>query len=150
MYLTNLKIVQILIQIVLRIIWVVMKTITTEKEYREVCQQMNAIIDKGTALGDMELLSDTDKNEYIRLSEMVRKWESVHYQFPLVANPLVANIRNKMAEMHLNQKNVAEMLGVNEARISEIMRGKRRVNIDIAKKLNSELHIPADMILEFA
>ena len=127
-----------------------MKTITTEKEYREICQQMSAIIDKGTKLGDMEFLPETDKNEYIRLSEMVRKWESVHYQFPLVANPLVANIRNKMAEMRLSQKNVAEMLGVNEARISEIMRGKRRVNIDIAKKLNSELHIPADTILEFA
>jgi antitoxin component HigA of HigAB toxin-antitoxin module len=127
-----------------------MKPIMTEKEYREICQQMNAIIDKGTKLGDMEFLPETDKNEYIRLSEMVRKWESVHYQFPLVVNPLVANIRNKMAEMNLNQKGVAEMLGVNEARVSEIMRGKRRINIDIAKKLNSVFHIPADTILEFA
>jgi len=127
-----------------------MKTITTEQEYREVCQQMNAIIGKGTELGDMELLSEADKNEYIRLSEMVRKWESIYYQFPIIANPLVANIRNKMEEMHLNQKNVAEMLGVNEARVSEIMRGKRRINIDIAKKLNSIFHIPADTILEFA
>ena len=127
-----------------------MKTITTDKEYRAICQQMNDIIGKGTELGDMELLPDTDKNEYIRLSEMVRKWESVHYQFPIVVNPLVASIRNRMEEMHLNQKNVAEILGVNEARVSEIMRGKRRVNIDVAKKLNSELHIPADTILEFA
>ncbi len=42
------------------------------------------------------------------------------------------------------------MIGINEARVSEIMRGKRRINIDIAKKLNTELHIPADKILEFA
>ena len=65
-----------------------MKTITNEKEYRDICQQMNDIIGKGTELGDMELLSETDKNEYIRLSEMVRKWESVHYPFPIIAKQL--------------------------------------------------------------
>ena len=127
-----------------------MKTITTEKEYRGVCQQMNAIIGKGTELGDMELLSEVDKNEYIHLSEMVRKWESVHYSFPIVVNPLVVNIRSKMEEMNLTQKSVARMIGINEARVSEIMRGKRRININIAKQLNTRLHISADTILEFA
>ena len=127
-----------------------MKTITTENEYRNVCQQMNAIINKGTELGDMELLPETDKNEYIRLSEMVRKWEAVHYPFPIVVNPLVANIRNKMEELNLTQKGVAQIIGVNEARVSEIMRGKRRINMNMAKKLNAKLRIPADVILEFA
>jgi len=127
-----------------------MKTITDEKEYRDICRQMNVIIDRGTELGDMELLPETDKNEYIRLSEMVRKWESVHYSFPIVVNPLVANIRSKMEEMNLTQKGVANMIGINEARLSEIMRGKRRININIAKRLNAQLHIPADTILEFA
>ena len=127
-----------------------MKTITTEKEYRAICQQMDSIIGKGTELGDMDLLPETDKNEYIRLSEMVRKWESVHYSFPLVANPLVVNIRNKMHEMNLTQKGIAKIMGINEARLSEIMRGKRKININIAKKLNTDLHIPADTILEFA
>ena len=127
-----------------------MKTITTEEEYRDVCQQMNAIISKGTELGDMELLPEADKNEYIRLSEMVQKWEAVHYSFPIVVNPLVTNIRIKMEELNLTQKGVAQMIGVNEARVSEIMRGKRRININIAKNLNTKLHIPADVILEFA
>ena len=62
--------------------------ITNEKEYRDICRQMNIIIGKGTALGDMELLSETDKNEYIRLSKMVRQWENTHYPFPVVVNPL--------------------------------------------------------------
>ena len=127
-----------------------MKIITTENEYRNVCQQMNAIITKGTKLGDMELLPETDKNEYIRLSEIVRKWEAVHYPFPIVVNPLVANIRSKMEELNLTQKGVAQIIGVNEARVSEIMRGKRRVNMNIAKKLNTRLRIPADVVLEFA
>ena len=127
-----------------------MKTITNEKGYRDICQQMNIIIGKGTELGDMELLPETEKNEYIRLSEMARKWESVYYPFPIVVNPLVANIRNKMEEMNLTQKSVANIIGINEARLSEIMRGKRRININIAKHLNTRLHIPADLILKFA
>jgi len=86
-----------------------MKTITNEKEYRNVCQQMDVIIGKGTELGDMEMLSEADKNEYICLSELVRKWENIHYSFPISMNPLVE-----------------------------------------AKKLNSELHVPSDIILEFA
>ena len=127
-----------------------MKAISNEKEYKNICQQMNIIIGKGTELGDMELLPEVDKNEYIRLSEMVRKWESVHYSFPIVVNPLVANIRSRMEEMNLTQKGVANVIGINEARLSEIMRGKRRININIAKQLNTRLHIPAEMILEFA
>lgn len=127
-----------------------MKTITNEKEYRDICQQMNLIIGKGTELGDMELLPEADKNEYMRLSEMVREWESVHYMFPVAVNPLAAIIRSKMEEMNLTQKMVAEIIGIDEARVSEIMRGKRRINIYIAKKLNVKLHIPADKILKFA
>jgi len=127
-----------------------MKAITSEKEYRDVCQQMNVIIDKGTELGDMEKLSEADKNEYIRLSEMVRKWEKIHYSFPISVNPLVEAIRQKIEGLNLRQKEAAMMIGVDEARMSEIMRGKRRININVAKKLNSELHIPSDIILEFA
>jgi len=43
---------------------------------------------------------------------MLRKWENVHYQFPVVVNPLVANIRSKMEEMNLTQKSVARMIGI--------------------------------------
>jgi len=127
-----------------------MKTITSEKEYRDICQQMNVIIGKGTELGDMEMLPEADKNEYIRLSEMVRKWEKIHYAFPISVNPLVEAIRQKIEGLNLRQKEAAMMIGVDEARMSEIMRGKRRININVAKKLNSELHIPSDIILEFA
>jgi len=69
-----------------------MKTITSEKEYRTICQQMNVIIGKGTELGDMEMLSQADKNEYIRLSEMVRKWENIHYSFPVSELPIPSEI----------------------------------------------------------
>ena len=61
-----------------------MRKITTETEYRSICAMMDDIIAKGTALGDMEALPQTDKDEYMRLSLLVREWEKIYYAFPLI------------------------------------------------------------------
>ena len=47
------------------------KKITTETEYRSIYSMMDEIIAKGTSLGDMEALPQTDKDEYMRLSLLV-------------------------------------------------------------------------------
>lgn len=38
------------------------KRIQTEREYRTICAAMDLLIDKGTQLGNLELLPDADKN----------------------------------------------------------------------------------------
>lgn len=124
--------------------------IKTEKDYRSICSYMDLLIDKGTQLGDMELLSDTDKNEYVRLSAMVRKWEKVNYPHPIPVNPLIARIQERMAEQKLKQKDTAILLGIDEARMSEILRGKRAISMRLAKSLRKNLQIEADMLLDFA
>lgn len=126
------------------------KKIKTEKNYRSICSYMDLLIDKGTQLGDMELLSDTDKNEYVRLSAMVRKWEKVNYPHPIPVNPLIARIQERMAEQKLKQKDTAILLGIDEARMSEILRGKRAISMRLAKSLRKNLQIEADMLLDFA
>ncbi|MCX6309329.1 MAG: helix-turn-helix domain-containing protein [Bacteroidia bacterium] len=126
------------------------KIIKTEKEYRIICAQMDLLIDKGTKLGDMELLSDADKNEYVRLSSMIRTWEKVHYPHPIPANPLIAMIQERMIEKNLKQRDTAVLLGIDEARMSEILRGKRAISMRLAKKLRKTLNIEADMLLDFA
>jgi HTH-type transcriptional regulator/antitoxin HigA len=126
------------------------KKIKTEKEYRSVCAAMDIMIDKGTQLGDMELLSDMDKNEYLRLSAIVRIWEKENYPHPIQMNPLIARIQERMLEQNLKQKDAALLLGIDEARMSEILRGKRAISMRLAKNLRKNLHIEADMILDFA
>jgi len=124
--------------------------IKTEKEYRSICAAMDMLIDKGTQLGDMGLLSDADKNEYVRLSAMVRTWEKVKYPHPIPTNPLIARIQECMAEKNLKQKDTAILLGIDEARMSEILRGKRPISMRLAKSLRKNLQIEADMLLDFA
>ena len=123
--------------------------IKTEKEYRNICATMDLLIDKGTQLGDMGLLSDVDKNEYVRLSAMVRTWEKLKYPHPIPVNPLIARIQECMAEKNLKQKDAAILLGIDEARMSEILRGKRSISMRLAKSLRKNLNIEADMLLDF-
>jgi HTH-type transcriptional regulator/antitoxin HigA len=124
--------------------------IKTEKDYRNICSSMDLLIDKGTKLGDMELLSVTDKNEYVRLSALARNWEKIHYPHPIPVNPLIARIQERMAEQNLKQRDAAKLLGIDEARMSEILRGKRPISMRLAKNLHKSLHIEADILLDFA
>ena len=94
---------------------------------------MDEIIAKGTELGDMELLSKADKSKYIKLSTMVREWEKVHHKFPIQQNPLIEEIKTKMAEKHLRQRETAQLLEINESRFSEILRGKKSITMQLAK-----------------
>jgi HTH-type transcriptional regulator/antitoxin HigA len=59
-------------------------------------------------------------------------------------------IRYKMFEMNLRQKQLAQILDVSETRISEVMHGKRKLNIELAKKLHEKLHIDAQFLLQVA
>ena len=129
-----------------------MKTnnIKTEKEYRSICATMDILIEKGTKLGDIELLTDDEKNEYIRLSAIVRQWEKVHYPYPIPINPLIAQFQERMAERNLKQRDTARLLGIDEARMSEILCGKKPIGMRLAKNLRKCLQIDADIILDFA
>lgn len=126
------------------------KEINSENDYRSICAKIDVLIDKGTKLGDMELLSDKDKNEYVKLSAMIRTWEKVHYPHPIPANPLIARIQERMTEKNLKQRETAALLGIDEARMSEILRGKRSISMRMAKSLRKNLNIEADILIDFA
>ena len=57
-------------------------TINNEKDYQDYRANMEIIIAKGTKLGDMELLSDEDKAEFVQLSHAIAEYESVHHPLP--------------------------------------------------------------------
>jgi HTH-type transcriptional regulator/antitoxin HigA len=56
----------------------------------------------------------------------------------------------KMYERNLKQKDMAMLLGISATRLSEVMQGKRKVNMDLAKRLYPVLEIDAAFILEQA
>jgi HTH-type transcriptional regulator/antitoxin HigA len=123
--------------------------IKSESEFRKYQAEYEAIIQKGTALGDMELLKSEDKAEFVRLSQMISQWEAAHHPLPGRVSTLITDaIKERIKADNLKQKDVAETLGVSEARISDLLNGRRPLNLNIVKRLRDNLGIPADFILD--
>lgn len=55
----------------------------------------------------------------------------------------------EMYRRKLNKKNLAALLEFSALRLCDVLQG-RRVNLDLAKRLNKRLGISADFILEVA
>ena len=59
-------------------------------------------------------------------------------------------IELKRQQQHLKQKELTTLLGIPAGRLSQILSGKRRVNIDLAKKRYERLHVSPKFILKTA
>ena len=53
----------------------------------------------------------------------------------------------EMFKRRLRQRAMAHLLQVPETRLSEILRGKRAMNLDFARRLHERLGVPADVVL---
>ncbi|WP_294477070.1 helix-turn-helix domain-containing protein [uncultured Bacteroides sp.] len=123
--------------------------IISDSQYREYKEAMEVLISKGTELGDMELLSESDKKEFIRLTDAIYEWETAYHPLPGKVSTLITDaIKEKMKEKNLNQNEVAKRLGVSKSRISELLSGRRSLNLNLVKGLRDNFGIPADFILD--
>ena len=127
--------------------------ITTQEEYNNVRHEVDRLIDEATGKGMLE--PDMD-NEYTRkiasLSRLMAAYEndSLGLQTLRVKSPLIKCIEDYGYAHNMRQKDVASALGVNESVFSQIMNGKRKITMSIAKRLQSVLGIDANTILDFA
>lgn len=123
--------------------------ITSDSQYREYKQQMEVLIQKGTILGDMELLSETDKDEFVRITDAIYDWEAAYHPLPGKVSTIITDaIKERMQVENIKQKEAAKKLGVSESRISELLSGKRPLNLNLVKRLRDNFGIPADFILD--
>lgn len=89
--------------------------------------------------------------QFSKLAVAIEAFEdSIPFMPIRVPETLPGMIHIKMAERKMKQKEMAHYLGVSTARFSEVMNGKRRITIDLAKKLYEHLGINPAFILEKA
>lgn len=117
--------------------------ISDEQEYKQAFSKLDALI-----ADNFEGNSEKEK-EYRSIAESIQKYEQTHYHFP-VPTTLVGMIEMKMFEMKLKQRDLAQILEVKESRLSEVLNGKRKINLELATKLYQKLHIDASFILNAA
>lgn len=79
------------------------------------------------------------------ISDMVEEYEDIHY--PIGKPSLVDIIKLRLYEMGLNQTKLAEMLGLSNARVSEIMNGKSEPSLKIGRELSVKLNIDPAIVL---
>lgn len=126
---------------------------TTRQEYDEAKAIVEALIAEATEKGMLEPEMDNDYTRQISaLSKQMAQYEDEYMDIlPLrQKTPLIRSIEDYFYARNMKQKEGAQFLGINESVFSQILSGKRRITMPIAKRLHSKLGINADMILEYA
>jgi HTH-type transcriptional regulator/antitoxin HigA len=127
------------------------KKIENRQEYDEVMAKIEVILNKSTQNGGSESLSKKELDTLEALSLMAEEYEDSIPLMPIKKpTTLKEMIRFKMFELNIKQKQLAKMLDISESRISELLNGKTKLNIKLAKKLHKELDIDADFLLDVA
>ena len=117
------------------------KILRTEKEYNEACERIYSLINSTENLIEVD---SPEGEELELLSLLVEKYEQEH--FPIEApNPIEA-IKFRMEQMNLKQSDIASLFG-GKTRISEVLHGKRPLNLNMITLLNRYLGIPIESLV---
>lgn len=123
-------------------------TIKNEKEYKEYEARAERLIERGTELGDMELLGEDEKTEFMMLSEALDEYGRAYHPLPGQMSTLLAEaILGKVKEKGLKQKDVARMIGISQTVFSDLLHHRRTMSFDVARNLHKVLGIPAEIVL---
>lgn len=113
------------------------KLIKTENEYKSALARLEKIFDAepGTKEGD-EL-------EIIAL--LIEKYENEKY--PIEAPDPIEAIKFRMEQLGYKQKDLEEIIGY-KGRVSEILNKKRKLTLEMIRRIHNTLHIPTDVLVQ--
>ncbi|WP_298248397.1 helix-turn-helix domain-containing protein [uncultured Christiangramia sp.] len=111
--------------------------IRNEQDYQNALERLEVIFDakKGTEDGD----------ELEILSILIDNYENEH--FPIGMPDPIEAIKFRMEQMGMKQKDLAEVFGF-KSRVSEILSKKRKLTLEMVRKLNTTLHIPTEVLIQ--
>jgi len=114
-----------------------LKPIKTEKDYQEALERLEIIFDAqpGTKEGD----------ELEILGILIEKFEDEH--FPIELPDPIEAIKFRMEQLNYSQSDLAKIIGL-KSRASEILHRKRKLSLNMIRKLTSELNIPSEVLIQ--
>jgi len=117
------------------------KILRTEQEYNKACERIYSLINSTENSIDQ---NSPEGEEMELLSLLVEKYEQDHY--PIDApNPIEA-IKFRMEQMNLKQTDIASIFG-GKTRVSEVLNGKRPLNLNMITLLNRYLGVPLESLI---
>ena len=111
--------------------------IRNEKDYQKALDRLEEIFDAeiGTEEGD----------ELEILSILIDRFENEN--FPIGMPDPIEAIKFRMEQMGMKPKDLAEVVGF-KSRVSEILNKKRKLSLNMIRKLNTTLHIPTEVLIQ--
>ena len=113
------------------------KLIKTEEDYNEAMARLEVIFDAkmGSPEGD----------ELEILGMLIDNYEKIHYPIGL-PDPIEA-IKFRMEQLNYTQSDLANILGI-KSRASEILIRKRKLSLDMIRKLHTKLKISTEVLIQ--
>ncbi len=119
-----------------------MVEIETEIQYERLMERIEELL---KVVGNDTPITDKNMVELEIISLLVAEYEEKHH--PIELPTLVEMIRERMYEMNLSQKELAELLGLSPPRISEYLSGKSDPTLKVARLMHEKLDIDASILL---
>ncbi len=116
---------------------IIIQSIKTKQDYDSAVKRLEAI--SGAPLATPE----GDEAEI--LATLIDEYEEKHFPIGL-PHPIEA-IKIRMAELGLKNKDMVSIMGY-DSRVSEILKGKRKLTLDMIRGLNKKLHIPLEVLMQ--
>jgi len=116
--------------------------INTDSNYTAVIAKIDSLMAKGS--------NNVSQMELAEIRELALTAQDYEQQKYVIAAPTTLNgmIEMRMYEMRLKQKDLAKKLKVSDAKLSLIMNGKQRPDLDFLKAVHTELNVDAEFILQ--
>lgn len=113
------------------------KPIKTKQDYQDALKRLEDIFDAvpNTIEGD----------ELEILGVLIDNYEKIHFPIDL-PDPIEA-IKFRMEQLNYNNNDLAQIIGL-KSRVSEILNKKRKLTINMIRKLHDVLRIPNDVLLQ--
>jgi HTH-type transcriptional regulator/antitoxin HigA len=110
--------------------------IKNEADYRNALKRLEVIFD--APIGSIE----SDESDLLSL--MIDDYEKKYY--PIEAPDPIEAIKIRMEEMHLKQIDLVNEIG-GKSRVSEILNRKRKLTIEMIRKLNRRLNLSPELLI---
>ena len=109
-------------------------------------KQYEAALTRAYSLMQVDIKPNSEISDELEICTiLIKDYESKYYPIEN-PNPLEA-IKFRLEQMNISEAQLSEILGY-RSRKSEILSGKRKLNLAMIRKLNEMLNIPAEVLIK--
>ncbi len=113
------------------------KVIKTEEDYTKALKRLEVIFDAPANT------SDGDEAELLGI--LIEKYEDEHY--PIDPPDPIEAIKFRMEQMEMDKKDLVKIIGY-KSRVSEIFARKRKLNLEMIRRLHDKMNIPYESLIK--